>query len=32
MSTEDIRTINKDVGVENVHYLNDGLWKNNVLD
>ena len=29
MSTKDIREINKDIGVENVHYLNDGLWKNN---
>ena len=28
MSTNDIREINKDIGVENVHYLNDGLWKN----
>ena len=27
MSTEDIRKINKDVGVQNVHYLNDGFWK-----
>ena len=27
MSTEDIRTINKDIGVETLHYLNDGLWK-----
>lgn len=26
MSTEDIRKINKDIGVINVHYLNDGLW------
>jgi PUA domain protein len=29
MSTKDIREVNKGVGVENVHYLNDGLWKNN---
>jgi len=29
MSTEDIRTINKDIGVETLHYLNDGLWKTN---
>ena len=27
MSTEEIRTINKDVGVNNVLYLNDGVWK-----
>ncbi|KAJ3142485.1 hypothetical protein HK100_002928 [Physocladia obscura] len=26
MSTEDIRRINKDVGVENMHCLYDGLW------
>jgi len=27
MSTEAIRTENKGIGVEVVHYLNDGLWK-----
>ena len=27
MSTEDIRKINKGNGVENCHYLGDGLWK-----
>lgn len=27
MSTEDILKINKGIGVENVHYLNDGLWQ-----
>jgi len=27
MSTEDIRTINADVGVYNIHHLDDGLWK-----
>ncbi|QDZ18350.1 PUA domain-containing protein [Chloropicon primus] len=32
MSTEEIRTVNQGVGVENIHCLNDGLWKNNVLD
>ncbi|CAN8012971.1 malignant T-cell-amplified sequence 1 [Ixodes scapularis] len=26
MSTDDIATINKGIGVENIHYLNDGLW------
>ena len=26
MSTGDIASINKGVGVENYHYLNDGLW------
>ena len=27
MSTEAIRQENKGIGVEVVHYLNDGLWK-----
>ncbi|GMH33918.1 hypothetical protein BSKO_01752 [Bryopsis sp. KO-2023] len=27
MSTGDMRKINKGIGVDNVHYLNDGLWK-----
>ncbi|XP_037938604.1 malignant T-cell-amplified sequence 1 homolog [Teleopsis dalmanni] len=27
LSTEDIATVNKGIGVENLHYLNDGLWK-----
>lgn len=27
MSTSDIRTINKGIGVDTLHYLNDGLWK-----
>ena len=27
MSTKDIREKNKGVGVENYHYLNDGLWQ-----
>ena len=26
MSTKDIREINKDIGVENLHFLGDGLW------
>jgi PUA domain protein len=26
MSTKDIKEKNKGVGVENYHYLNDGLW------
>ncbi|XP_065567896.1 malignant T-cell-amplified sequence 1 homolog [Artemia franciscana] len=26
MSTDDILKINKGIGVENLHYLNDGLW------
>ena len=32
MSTEDIRKTNKGVGVENVHYLNDGFWKLKTLE
>lgn len=27
LSTEDIAKVNKGVGVENIHYLNDGLWQ-----
>nr|CAH7736614.1 unnamed protein product [Callosobruchus chinensis] len=27
MSTEEISKINKGIGVENCHYLNDGLWQ-----
>lgn len=27
MSTADIRAINKGIGIENLHYLTDGLWK-----
>eukprot|EP01105_Mastigella_eilhardi_P006447 TRINITY_DN18014_c0_g1_i1.p1 TRINITY_DN18014_c0_g1~~TRINITY_DN18014_c0_g1_i1.p1 ORF type:complete len:181 (+),score=57.04 TRINITY_DN18014_c0_g1_i1:48-590(+) len=26
-STNEIRTVNKDIGVDNLHYLNDGLWR-----
>jgi len=26
MSTQDIASINKGIGVDNIHYLNDGLW------
>ena len=26
MSTQDITNKNKGIGVENYHYLNDGLW------
>jgi PUA domain protein len=29
MSTKDMKEINKGVAVENIHYLNDGLWKHN---
>jgi PUA domain protein len=27
MSTEQMREVNKGVGVELMHHLNDGLWK-----
>ncbi|KAH8548025.1 PUA-like domain-containing protein [Umbelopsis sp. PMI_123] len=27
MSTEDIRKINKGIGCDNIHHLNDSLWK-----
>lgn len=27
MSTEDIKKINKDIGVENIHFLGDQLWE-----
>lgn len=27
LSTADIRAVNKGIGVENMHHLNDGLWK-----
>uniref|UniRef100_A0A0K0DEJ8 Queuosine 5'-phosphate N-glycosylase/hydrolase n=1 Tax=Angiostrongylus cantonensis TaxID=6313 RepID=A0A0K0DEJ8_ANGCA len=27
MSSEDIQSVNKDVGIENVHFLTDGLWR-----
>jgi len=27
MSTQEVRSVNKGIGVEVVHYLNDGLWK-----
>jgi len=26
LSTKDIRTINEDIGIKNIHYLSDGLW------
>ena len=31
LSTADIKSVNKGIGVENVHYLNDGLWKTPVF-
>ena len=27
MSTGDMVSVNKGIGVENLHYLNDGLWR-----
>lgn len=27
MSSDDIRAINKNIGVDNVHYLGDDLWR-----
>eukprot|EP00922_Rhytidocystis_sp_ex-Travisia-forbesii_P006299 GHVS01009131.1.p1 GENE.GHVS01009131.1~~GHVS01009131.1.p1 ORF type:complete len:182 (-),score=11.48 GHVS01009131.1:460-1005(-) len=32
MSSDDIRTKNKDICIETYHYLNDGLWHNLLLD
>jgi len=26
LSTEEISSVNKGIGVDNYHYLNDGLW------
>lgn len=26
MSAEDIEKVNKRIGTEDIHYLNDGLW------
>ncbi|CAI4229450.1 unnamed protein product [Auanema sp. JU1783] len=27
MTSEDIQKVNKGIGIENIHYLNDGLWR-----
>eukprot|EP00742_Colponemidia_sp_Colp-10_P001404 GILJ01001511.1.p1 GENE.GILJ01001511.1~~GILJ01001511.1.p1 ORF type:complete len:182 (-),score=28.68 GILJ01001511.1:60-605(-) len=27
MSTDEIRTVNRDIAIDNLHYLNDALWK-----
>ena len=27
MSTKAMRELNKGIGIDNLHYLNDGLWK-----
>ena len=28
MSTDDIKSVNKGIAVDNIHYLMDGLWQN----
>jgi PUA domain protein len=30
MSTDEIRSVNKNVGVELIQYLNDGMWRLNL--
>ncbi|KAH7427579.1 hypothetical protein KP509_10G050300 [Ceratopteris richardii] len=32
LSAKDIKAINKGIGVDNMHYLNDGLWKTLTLN
>jgi PUA domain protein len=32
MSTNDIKSINKGIAVENIHYLIDGLWLTKTID
>jgi malignant T-cell-amplified sequence len=32
MSTKDMREINKGIGVDNLHFLTDGLWRLQRLD
>ena len=32
MSTQEMREVNKGIGVDVVHHLNDGLWKHNKFD
>mmetsp|Transcript_35200 Transcript_35200/g.56554 ORF Transcript_35200/g.56554 Transcript_35200/m.56554 type:complete len:186 (+) Transcript_35200:180-737(+) len=32
MSTADIKSVNKGIGVDTIHYLNDGLWKTDKFD
>eukprot|EP00871_Galdieria_phlegrea_P000236 jgi/Galph1/1212/GphlegSOOS_G6020.1 len=32
LSTQDIRSLNKGVAIENIHYLNDGLWQLALVD
>ena len=31
MSTDEIRSVNKNIGVENISYLGDDLWTHNKL-
>jgi len=32
MDTHDIRTLNKGIAIENIHYLNDGLWQTATIE
>lgn len=32
MSTDEMRSVNKGIGVELMHHLNDGLWKTVAFD
>jgi len=32
LSTEEIRSVNQGVGIETVHFLNDGLWQTTTLE
>jgi malignant T-cell-amplified sequence len=32
LSTSEIRASNKGIGVDNMHFLNDGLWNNTRTD
>ena len=32
MSTQDMRDVNKGIGVDNLHFLTDGLWRLPRLD
>lgn len=32
MSRDEIRSVNKGIAIDNIHYLNDGLWKLAVLE
>jgi predicted RNA-binding protein (TIGR00451 family) len=32
LSTQEMREVNKGIGVELMHHLNDGLWKTTKMD